>query len=229
MTGAERTKAAPAGGRRCDACGAAVVVEAGSYCAYCGAELPLPRAEAVGNTAARFEALEVHPRTKELRERGPSRRGPGRPRAASGRNAVGMVAALFLFVVLVGVVLFGLVGLDRAHESWGALGLAVTAVGMAAIAVAAALVVLLPVETPGLRTPEAPTWLPVRILGVQVDEVGVGQSRRLVHKVLVEERDGTRRPLDVPSAALREQLAPDDMGLAHLEVDELVVFERVDV
>lgn len=213
-------------GRRCDACGAAVIREADSYCVYCGAELPLPKAGPMGDTAARFAALEVHPRTKALRERGLERRGPGRPRAVGGGNAAGMVAGLCLVAALV---VLGLAGLAMAHESWGVRGLVVAVVSAGAVAVTAALVVSTPVETPGLRTPGTPTWLPVRILGVQVDEVGAGQYRRIVHKVLVEERDGARRQLDVPSPRLREHLATDDMGLAQVEGDELAVFERVDV
>lgn len=219
--------AAPREGRRCTSCGAHVQADSGPYCTFCGAELPLPDSGVVGDVAARFAALAVHPEAIGVKERPP------------GRSAPRVVDLTEPMMILVGgvfaiLLLLGLIGLAGIGPAGGMLDdlspLAfVGLIGFPLMIFALiGLLRMVPVTEPGI--PSGPTgWRAVRVLGLDTDEVGVGQHRRLVHHATLEDMERRRSRVEVPDAGVRRTLAHDDMGLAWVDGGTLVDYVRVDV
>lgn len=215
-------------GRQCTSCGAHATEEHAIYCGFCGAELPLPEVPDPVDQAARFAALEVHPDAATIRARQPVR---DRARTLTFEGLDGCIIGLFL-PVLAAPVALGLFQLVAEPDRPGRVGPGhfIALLGVPALIVLAIVAFrVMPTIDAGTEPSAGDGWRAVRVLGVSTEEVGTGKYRTLVHHLTFADSAGARFRVDTPSRRVRDRLVPGDLGLAWIEGDTLVDYERVDV
>jgi len=202
--------------RRCSNCGALPGTHEARYCEYCGKPLPLPIAtppaaapSPSADVAERFRRLQADPELSALLAMRP---------AVPSRKGV-IIGSLFFLVFFLGVGLFVTAGFFFFFPPLALLPLSILGFG--------AFVVLRHVARTASLSQSPLDSTPALIVDERT-RLGGGQGNsgaQTRYFATLEFPDGHRMEAEVPDQ-LAGQITTGDMGIAYLQQDSLVAFER---
>jgi len=201
---------------KCRECGAAARTEEDRFCAYCGARFPEPAAPPVVSAAderqGRLEVLLGRPEVQTELGRQVST-APLATRQGLGLIPLGFAVAVAGFIA-------------STASSAGAPGL------FSLVPAVMVIVLVMQVLGRGAKTAELASSRSkaqvVEIRDVQTETTGHGEHLSSVRRVILEDKGGSRRNLEVPDKLAR-RLAPGDTGVAHHAGGHLLAFKRFEV
>jgi hypothetical protein len=201
---------------KCRECGAAARTEEDRFCAYCGARFPEPAAPPVVSAAderqGRLEVLLGRPEVQAELGRQVST-APLATRQGLGLIPLGFAVAVAGFIA-------------STASSAGAPGL------FSLVPAVMVIVLVMQVLGRGAKTAELASSRSkaqvVEIRDVQTETTGHGEHLSSVRRVILEDKGGSRRNLEVPDKLAR-RLAPGDTGVAHHAGGHLLAFKRFEV